>query len=164
MSQPLNAAQSHQLEQFTKEFNKKNPKLVAGATVYGIHGPMRISGFAVDPSTRRLQIEAYAWPAGKPQKYDASYFAWATSLTNDPPSVVGAYVGVTKDGWDKPGAEPLMSPDDLTIAPHLRKYYADAMAEAELGAPIPDDDPKRERWGDSVDAWGYRKSPRKPIF
>ena len=63
----------------------------------------------------------------------------------------------------QPNPQPLMSPDDLSIAPYARQSYLERYNSTEQGAPFEEADPLLNKRHGKTDMHGYEKSKQIPF-
>ena len=153
----MNADAPRQVAMAVKAYTQKYPYIKEGVTLYTIHGPVRVKAVMADLSGR-ITVEC----ADK-KKYDGAYFGLYASRSNAPDAVVSAYDAATRLTWKQPIPQPLMSPDDLSIAPYARQSYLERYNSTEQGAPLDEADPLLNKWHGKTDMYGYERSKQIPF-
>lgn len=153
----MNPNAARQMAMAAKAYAQKYPHIKEGATLYTIHGPIRVTSVTVDPSGR---VEV---GCADGRRYDGAYFGLYASRSNAPDAVVSAYDAAARSTWNQPIPQTLLSPDDPSIAPYARQSYLQRHDQAEQGAPLDANDPLLRKWNGKADAHGYERSKAIPI-
>lgn len=153
----INPDTPRQIMMAVKAYAQKYPYIKEGAQLFTVRGPVRVKALAADLAGH-ITVEC---ADGK--KYDGAYFGLYASRSNAPDAVVSAYDAATRMTWKQPNPQPLMSPDDLSIAPYARQSYLERYNSTEQGAPFEEADPLLNKWHGKTDMHGYEKSKQIPF-
>lgn len=155
----MNDAEAERLSGMAaKAFAQKYPYIKEGATLFTIRGPVRVKAVVVD-SAAHVTVECVD---GK--KYDGAYFGLYAIRSNAPDAVVSAYDAATRLTWKQSAPQPLLSPDDSSIAPYARQSYRQHRDQIEQGAPLDANDPLLKKWNGKTDMYGYEKNKAAPLL
>src|SRR5574344_382403 len=113
----INPDTPRQIAMAVKAYAQKYPYIKEGIQLFTVRGPVRVKAVTADLAGR-ITVEC---ADGK--RYDGAYFGLYASRSNAPDAVVSAYDAATRLTWKQPIPQPLMSPDDLSIAPYARQSY-----------------------------------------
>jgi hypothetical protein len=153
----INPDTPRQIAMAVKAYAQKYPYIKEGALLYTIHGPVRVASVSADMAGH-ITVECT-----DKKKYEGGYFGLYASRSNAPDAVVSAYDAATRLTWKQPVPQPLMSPDDLTIAPYARQSYLERYNSTELGQPLDAGDPLLNKWHGKTDMYGYERSKMIPF-
>ena len=155
----MNDAEARRLSNMAaKTYEQKYPYIKEGATLFTIHGPVRVKSVVAD-SAAHIVVEC---ADGK--KYDGAYFSLYAIRSNAPDAVVSAYDAATRSTWKQPNPQPLLSPDDSSIASYARQSYRQHHDQTEQGTPLNANDPLLKKWNGKTDLYGYEKNKAAPFF
>jgi hypothetical protein len=153
----INSDTPRQIAMAVKAYAQRYPYIKEGTQLFTVRGPVRIKAVTADLSGR-ITVEC-----SDGRKYDGAYFGLYASRSNAPDAVVSAYDAATRMTWKQAAPQPLMSPDDLTIAPYVRQSYLERYNSTEQGAPLDGTDPLLNKWHGKTDMYGYEKSKTIPL-
>jgi hypothetical protein len=153
----INPDTPRQIAMAVKAYAQKYPYIKEGIQLFTVRGPVRVKAVTAD-LTGRITVEC---ADGK--RYDGAYFGLYASRSNAPDAVVSAYDAATRMTWKQPVPQPLMSPDDLSIAPYARQSYQALHDSMEQGTPLEETDPLLNKWHGKTDMFGYEKSKAIPL-